>query len=233
MRLRTFSRPPFSCWRKAAGIRKPESLSCFLHGVAYRLALKARLEADRRRQRERSIVPPEPAEEPDLSWHEVRALIDEELLRLPERLRLPLVLCYLEGETQDEAARRLGWPRGTLKRRLECGRDRLRVRLKRRGVTLGAGLFAAALTQGATRGAVPSALRSAAVQSAMQFTAGETTALAATRAALLARGALQTMLTTKLRLSALLILLGCVTAAAGLTALQGPAAKQAENKLEG
>src|SRR5262249_35280812 len=141
--------------RKAATIRKPESLSCYLHGVAYRLAIKAKTEADRRRRHERRASTTGETEDTDLSWREVRAMIDEELQHLPENLRLPLVLCYLEGETQDEAARRLGWPRGTLKRRLERGRDRLRVRLSRRGVTLGGGLFAVVLTESATRGAVP------------------------------------------------------------------------------
>jgi RNA polymerase sigma factor (sigma-70 family) len=209
--------------RKAAGIRKPESLSCFLHGVAYRLALKARVEADRRRQRERHIVPPEPAEEPDLSWREVRTLIDEELLRLPERLRLPLVLCYLEGETQDEAARRLGWPRGTLKRRLECGRDRLRIRLTRRGVTLGAGLFAAALTPSATRGAVPPTLRADAVRAAMLFSSGEAGSMASTPAELLAQAGLHSTSALKLQwLGALLLVLGGA-ATAGLAGRQAPA----------
>jgi RNA polymerase sigma factor (sigma-70 family) len=209
--------------RKAAGIRKPESLSCFLHGVAYRLALRARLEADRRRQRERHIVPSEPTEEPDLSWREVRALIDEELLRLPERLRLPLVLCYLEGQTQDEAARRLGWPRGTLKRRLECGRDRLRIRLTRRGVTLGVGLFAAAMTQSSMRGAVPSALRSDAVRAALLFTSGEASITPASPAELLAHASLQSTSVLKLQwLGVLLLVLGGV-ATVGLVGGHAPA----------
>jgi RNA polymerase sigma factor (sigma-70 family) len=196
--------------RKAATIRKPESLSCFLHGVAYRLALKARAEAKKRRIHERQAAPPDEGVETDLSWREVRGLLDEELQGLPEKLRLPLVLCYLEGLTQDEASRRLGWPRGTLKRRLEAGRERLRVRLTHRGVTLGADLFAAALTESATRGAVSSALRSTTVRAAIQFSSHETAAIAATPAVLLAKGALQTMLMTKIRIaSVMLLLLAC------------------------
>jgi RNA polymerase sigma factor (sigma-70 family) len=219
--------------RKAATIRKPESLSCFLHGVAYRLAIKAKAEADKRRRHERRASTSGETEDADLSWREVRGLIDEELQRLPLTLRLPLVLCYLEGQTQDEAARRLGWSRGTLKRRLERGRDRLRIRLTRRGVTLGAGLFAAALTESATRGAVPTALRMTAVQAGMQFTSGDITSVAATRAALLAGGALQTMLMTKLKIGAMLILLlGCAGVAVGLTSRAAPAAKQPEKKAE-
>ncbi|HEY7154651.1 MAG TPA: sigma-70 family RNA polymerase sigma factor [Gemmataceae bacterium] len=216
--------------RKAASIRKPESLSCFLHGVAYRLAIKARSEADKRRAHERQAALPGEAEEIDLSWREVRALIDEELQRLPEKQRLPLVLCYLEGLTQDEAAKRLGWPRGTLKRRLECGRERLRIHLTRRGVTLGAGLFAVALTESAAKGAVPLILREATVRAGMQFTTG---AVAVMRAAILAKGALQTMLTAKLKLGAIVIvMLGCFATAAGLATRGEPAAKPSENKAE-
>jgi RNA polymerase sigma factor (sigma-70 family) len=216
--------------RKAAAIRKLESLSCFLHGVAYRLAIKARAEVNRRREHEQRATPRE-AEEADLSWREVCALLDEELQRLPEKQRLPLVLCYLEGLTQDEAARRLGWPRGTLKRRLERGRDRLRVRLSRRGVTLGVGLFAAALTERAMGSTIPPALKAATVRAALLFATNEVGAMAATPAALLAKGALQTMLTTKLKLGAMLVLLlTCAATAAGLAIQATPAAKQPETK---
>jgi RNA polymerase sigma factor (sigma-70 family) len=211
--------------KKAAAIRKPESLSCYLHGIAYRLAIRARAEADKRRRHERSASGTGGTEDADLSWGEVRALIDEELQRLPAAMRLPLILCYLEGQTQDEAARQLGWSRGTLKRRLERGRDRLRIRLTRRGVTLGGSLFAVALTESATRGAVPSALRTTAINAGLQFTTGDTTALAATRAALLAKGALQTMVATKLKIGAMLmVLLGCAATAVGLVSRPEPSA---------
>ena len=166
-----------------------------------------------------------------MSWREARSLIDEELQRLPEKQRLPLVLCYLEGLTQDEAALRLGWSRGTLKRRLEAGRERLRIRLTRRGMTLGAGLFAASLTESATKGAVSPALCSATVRAGMQFLTHQTAALAATPAVLLAKGALQTMLISKLKLGAMVILLfGCAVTAAGLAIPQAPPEKRPEKK---
>jgi RNA polymerase sigma factor (sigma-70 family) len=220
---------------KAATIRKPESLSCFLHGVAYRLALKARAGAKKRRIHERQAAPPDDGAETDLSWREVRGLLDEELQRLPEKQRLPLVLCYLEGLTQDEASRRLGWPRGTLKRRLETGRERLRIRLTHRGVTLGAGLFAAALTESATRGAVSSALGSATVRAAIQFSTYETAAIAATPAVMLAKGALQTMFMTKLKIaSVVLLLLACAGFGASQLAQHRstPQATAADKKAE-
>lgn len=219
--------------RKAATIRKPESLSCWLHGVAYRLALRARIQANRRRSLERQAIALLESKDVDLSWGEVRGLLDEELQRLPEKQRLPLVLCYLEGLTQDEASRQLGWPRGTLKRRLEAGRERLRVRLTRRGVTLGAGLFAVALAESGSRATTPVTLRSATVRAAFQFSSHETAAVSATPAALLARDALQSMLTTKLKLGAILILvLSCAVTAAGLAIPQVQPESPRENKAK-
>src|SRR5262249_41457019 len=83
-----------------------------------------------------------PDEADSLTWGELRQVLHEELARLPERFRAPLLLCYLEGLTQDEAARRLGWPATTLKGRLGTGRDLLRKRLAGRGFALSAPLFA-------------------------------------------------------------------------------------------
>src|SRR5439155_6530723 len=92
----------------------------------------------RNRDRVSREPPPEPCANIDpaaqLVWQEVRQALDEELQRLPERLRSPLLLCYLSGLTRDEAARQLGWSLGTLKRRLEEGRKTLRIRLERRGI---------------------------------------------------------------------------------------------------
>jgi RNA polymerase sigma factor (sigma-70 family) len=130
--------------RRAGVIRKRSSLSSWLHGVAYRLAMKIRSRAARQREREaRAAAVAQPAEaRDDLSWNEVRAVLDEELNRLPERLRAPLILCYLTGKTQDEAAQHLHWSLGTFRRRLERGRTLLRDRLTRRGLALSAALSA-------------------------------------------------------------------------------------------
>src|SRR5262245_39383290 len=106
---------------KAASIRQGATLGCWLHGVAYRTALKARADAARRRHE--APAPPQAVEDGDpLTWAEARQLLHEELGRLSDRHREPLVLCYLQGKTQDEAARLLGLSKGTLKRRLERGR---------------------------------------------------------------------------------------------------------------
>jgi RNA polymerase sigma factor (sigma-70 family) len=116
--------------RKAAHLKRPELLANWLYGVAYRTAQHARDRTARRHQREREAasmsVPRTDLEE---SLNELGRVLDEELHRLPEKYRLPLVLCYLEGKTNKEAARMLGWPSGSMSHRLERGRDLLRERL--------------------------------------------------------------------------------------------------------
>lgn len=127
--------------RKAESIRNGQALPSFLHGVALRLARKARTETARRRQPLSDRPPLEQANPLDhLRDCELRQGLDEELSRLPERYRGPLLLCHLQGQTQDEAARALGWSKGTLRRRLARGRDLLKARLLGRGLTPASGL---------------------------------------------------------------------------------------------
>jgi len=126
--------------RKAGSIREAKTLPAWLHAVAYRTARKAAA---------RSTSPPEnppvatAPDDPlaDASWREVRQLLDEEVHRLPPRLKLPILLCYFEDLTRDEAVDRLGWSLSTVKRRLDKARDLLKARLVRRGV--GPGLLGA------------------------------------------------------------------------------------------
>src|SRR5262249_19571937 len=153
--------------RKAQSIRQRESVGSWLHGVAYRVALKARVSAARRRACESRAAEQAPATTSNnVTWRELRAVLDEELSRLPEQQRVPLVLCYLEDRTQDEAARQLGWSLRTLKRRLQQGRQRLRDRLSRRGLAVGIGLVAAELFRETAAG-IPPALGKAAVRMAL------------------------------------------------------------------
>src|SRR5262245_7027131 len=96
--------------RRAAAVRKSDSLGSWLHGVAYRVAANLRRDLTRRRARETVVAdPPESAAAAEVSWQDVRVTLDEELARLPERLQAQLVLCYLEGKARDEAAREFGW----------------------------------------------------------------------------------------------------------------------------
>jgi RNA polymerase sigma factor (sigma-70 family) len=150
--------------RKAAG-RWRHSVANWLYTTARQIAGNARLAAQRRARREGKAALPEAVEPTDpISGRELLAALEEELERLPARYRDPLVLCYLEGLTRDEAAARLGVPADTVKTQLERGRKRLGQALKARGCALGAGLLALAVTPpaGASPRLVPAILASVA-----------------------------------------------------------------------
>lgn len=118
---------------KASRLKRPELLANWLYGVAYRTALHARQRAARRGEREREVAAmSSPLNETEIESRELRRVLDEELHRLPEKYRAPLVLCYLEGKTNEEAARVLGWPSGSMSHRLARGRELLRERLEAR-----------------------------------------------------------------------------------------------------
>jgi len=100
--------------RKAASIRKRESVGSWLYGVAYRLAHRAKVAAARRRVHERQVEPMPPSDPlAAVVWRDLRPILDEELDKLADKYRAPLVLCYLEGKTHEEAAQQLGWTNGT------------------------------------------------------------------------------------------------------------------------
>jgi RNA polymerase sigma factor (sigma-70 family) len=140
-------------------IRKPAALSSWLHGVAFRVARKARARAEQRSTTDRveSVDPTaiDPARAADL--RELGRVIEEEVHGLHEKYRLPLLLCYWEGATIEAAARRLGWPSGTAKTRLTRGRELLRGRLIGRGVGLPPGVMLTLLAPGGAE-AVPARL---------------------------------------------------------------------------
>jgi RNA polymerase sigma factor (sigma-70 family) len=136
--------------RRAASIRVRDVLAAWLHGVAYRVALKARTAEARRRCRETAAVDLTPSDRyPDplaaLTARELLTVVDEEVRKLPELYRAPVILCCLEGRSQEEAARLLGWTPGSLQGRLERGRTLLRARLTRRGLSLSAAFLSTAL----------------------------------------------------------------------------------------
>jgi RNA polymerase sigma factor (sigma-70 family) len=183
--------------RKAGSLRRPERLAGWLYQVALRVARKARRRAAQLAVRERPLTEmPTDAPVPELVWRELRPLLDEELGRLPERLRLPVVLCFLEGLTKREAARRLSWPEGTVSSRLQAAREKLRERLTRRGLALSAGVMHLALFQNAAPAAVPTALAVATTLTATAATAS------ASAAFILAEGVVQSMFVSKLKVVA-------------------------------
>jgi RNA polymerase sigma factor (sigma-70 family) len=140
--------------QKAGSIRNRFVLAGWLHEVAHRIAVKARVSAHRRRTLERqamamSPVPIESNEQNEAAaWNELRPVLHDEVGRLPEKYRLPVILCYLEGKTNEEAAELLHWPVGTVKGRLSRARDVLRTRLMRRGLVLSAAFLLSAFSRG-------------------------------------------------------------------------------------
>lgn len=132
-------------YRKAQTIRDAGTLGGWLFRVARRAALELKESTARRRTRESLAARPESAPGPDASWREACAILHGELDRLPAKYRLPIIACYLEGKTRDEAAAELGWPADVLRGRIERGRAKLRSRLRRRGIALSVGLLAVAL----------------------------------------------------------------------------------------
>lgn len=148
--------------KKSAAGGWHDSIANWLHGVAFRIALRARGRAARRKHHESRTPAREASESSEvLEMDELRGIVDEEIARLPEKLRLPVLLCCLHDRTVDEAAATLGLSPTTLKGRLQTGRDRLRERLAQRGIGVGAGVLAA-LVPGGTAVAVPSHLAEAA-----------------------------------------------------------------------
>jgi RNA polymerase sigma factor (sigma-70 family) len=221
--------------RKAHSLRDVDRLGPWLHGVAARVAVRARAQAIPRRAREgwgarRVTIDPSPA----LEWGDLRPVLDEELARLPERYRAAVVLCCLEGLGPEEAAQQLGCPMGTIKSRLAGGRERLRVRLTRRGLAPAAGLPLAMLSAEAARAAVPDALVASTVETATRLVAG-TLAAAAVPASLslLMQGGLKTMfLTRAFPVMAAVLLVGVATTCVGVLAQQGKPARPGDAKSE-
>jgi RNA polymerase sigma factor (sigma-70 family) len=199
--------------RKAGAIRWQESVAGWLHQVAARLAAEIRVREARRRRREHTVAAEmRPTGKDEVDLRELGATVDEELRRLPERARLPLLLCYLQGQTRDQAALLLGLSLRTFERRLQNARDMLRGRLARRGVTLSAGLMAWGLAQ-ETLSAIPAGLVAVTARDAVGFVNGDT----ASRAALLAGQAVRAMLWEKVRwVAGLALTMGLFVAAAGL-----------------
>jgi RNA polymerase sigma factor (sigma-70 family) len=132
--------------KKARGLRDRDLLGGWLHGVAIRVARKAKSAAAYRREVERRSYRREDEPAHDHERAELRAIIDEEIRRLPEHYRLPLVLCHLEGMRHHEAADRLGCAVGTIESRLSRAREQLRSRLVRRGVAPSLGVLTASLS---------------------------------------------------------------------------------------
>jgi cytochrome c peroxidase len=186
---------------KAASIRKTASVGSWLHGVAYRTALKARAQSATRQKNEAHAPTRTTSEPDDLTWREMQEILHAELTGLAERYRVPLVACYLEGKTQDEAAARLGLAKSTLKERLERGRSLLRARLVRRGLGPAAVLLATAWPSATASAVLPAALASSTIKAASLCAAGHVAArsVISAKVAALTEGVLKPMLLAKVK----------------------------------
>jgi len=201
--------------RKSTSLRVGASLASWLHAVATRIALKSRVTSLRRLHRERRALMPELSDPyAAIEERDLRVLLDEELDRLPEKYRAPLVLCYLEGMSYTEAARQLGWRDGTLCGRLARARELLRKRLSRRGLTLSGAALAAALTESVV---APTMTVAAVARMAALFALGQAASSRAVSSsvATLAQGVLQAMTVAKVKTIVALVAFFCVLACGG------------------
>jgi RNA polymerase sigma-70 factor (ECF subfamily) len=210
--------------RKAGSIQNPGLLGNWLYGVASRIARKARAGLSKRQMHERplhllpTLQAPAAAEA-----HDVGLVLDEELSRLPEKYRAAVVLCYLQGKTNEEAARLLNWPTGTVKGRLARARELLRNRLVRRGLRVSTVLLSALLLTARTQAApVPDALVQSTTQAGVGFAGGGAGAVAPSpQAVRLAEHVLGA--TRRVRLLALVVALVIIAAGASAWAFDlGP-----------
>jgi RNA polymerase sigma factor (sigma-70 family) len=185
--------------RKGRSIRKRGSLSSWLFGVARRVALEAS-RGTQRLQPSGLTLPsscPEPVDE--LMRQEFHGIVDQELGHLPEKYRAPVVLCYLEGMTYEEAGQHLGCSKGTISTRLTRARELLRTRLASRGLAVSAGLLAAWLCENAASAGAPSSLVASTIKAATSLASGQATGMISTHVAALTEGVLKTMFLSKLK----------------------------------
>ncbi len=191
--------------RKAGAIRERTLLAGWLYGAACRIAAHARADAARRRGRESSVEAGRSPDDPaiEAAARELSAVLDEEVGRLPERYRSPIIHCHVEGRTREEAARRLGCSPRTLQRRLERGRALLCAGLARRGVTLAAALIAPAVWGRPAEAAVSARLAAAVTRAAVA-------APAAALSGLVAVTAVRAFLLTRTKIAVGLLAVACV-----------------------
>jgi hypothetical protein len=170
---------------------------------------------------------PEPLAVARDPWNDLQPVLDEELTRLPDKYRLPIIVCDLEGKTRKEAARQLGLPEGTMASRLARGRTMLARRLARRGLAFSGLALGSALAQSVDGAAVPNALVSSTIKAAGVLAAGQATvaSVVSTKVALLTEGVLKAMLLSKIKIATAMLVAVGITAGAvsawGTNGLQG------------
>jgi RNA polymerase sigma factor (sigma-70 family) len=221
------------CKASSLRVRAQSSLGGWLHEVACRVAACARSARARRRVHERKVAEAAPPVSPAVSGdsNELGRVLHEEIGRLPENYRAAVVLCDLEGLTQEQAAQRLDWPSGTVRSRLARGRGRLQDRLTRRGLAPSAGALAALLTAEAARAGVPAVLVETTSRATSLVAVGQTAAGAVPAA--LAEGLLRAMSMTKLKfICATILMIGAGASGTAVLALQQAGVSPAPAKAD-
>jgi RNA polymerase sigma factor (sigma-70 family) len=200
--------------RRAPDIQRRQSIGAWLYRVASRLAIQGRTRKAWRRANDYEVdatPAADPGSDPEAAaaWREVRPLLDQAILELPDRFRAPFVLRHLEGWSNREIAHQLGCSEGTVESRLTRARQRMRGSLTRRGVTLGGVLFALAIHEDVATAAITKSLVLKTVQSAVLFTGSGIGAIGLSPKIIqLAQGALQAMLVAKVKFVGSLVLTG-------------------------
>jgi RNA polymerase sigma factor (sigma-70 family) len=216
--------------RKARTIQGRNQLASWLHGVARHVALDARARTNRRRAHEKRLISmglSKPTDQARTETAELRNILDEELARLPERNRIPLILCELKGLSRSQAAARLGISEGTLSSRLARGKARLRDRLARRGLTLSAAALASGLAGETQAILVSPALIDSTIKVAALAAAGSSlTGVVSTSVVTLTQGVLKAMLLSKLKLGVGIASLALITGGLGVAQTPAPSSGQ-------
>lgn len=199
--------------RRAASISSRELLANWLYGVAHKTSLKARASSAKRRAKEIQVTEmPDSAAADRENWNEsIPTLLDQELNRLPEKYRIPIILCDLEGKTRKEAAQQLGCPEGSLSSRLSRARAMLAKRLVRHGLAVSSGPLVAVLSEQAASAGVPSSVASATIKAATLSAAKQATeGIVSANVASLVQGVLRTMVLSKLKIGTAWLLVGLI-----------------------
>jgi RNA polymerase sigma factor (sigma-70 family) len=195
--------------RNLSSVKKRDSLASWLHGVAQRVALDAKKQAAKRHRHEAHAAVPRGGPPDEITWRELRAVLDAELASLPEKFRLPLILCCLEGQSQEEAARRLRWSKSTLLRRLQEARAALGRRLARKGFIWPATSAAVLISDCVAPAALSSKLIGSTVEEAARAVVGSVAAgIVSTKVIALTEGVVNAMFMSKMKSVAAGLILG-------------------------
>jgi RNA polymerase sigma factor (sigma-70 family) len=221
--------------RRAASVVPRENVGNWLYGVAQQTARKARATRAKRRAREARLTDGPEAEAPRQdAWADLRPVLDQELSLLPNKYRVAIVLCYLEGKTRQEAGRQLGLPEGTLAGWLARGKALLARRLARRGLALSGGALAAVLAREAAPAGVPPSVVSPTIEAATRLAAGQAAAeVVPAKVAALTDGVLKAMMLSKLKVALGVALVAVACVGAGLLTHRALATTPKETAVAG